>query len=455
MYIIGNGSVLTMDPSRPVIPDGAAAVDGGTVIGVGRFKEMRKKYPRAEKIDARGGVIMPGLIDAHTHLYSSLLRGSALCCAEPETPRDAISGRDWRLDRAMELIDCANGASVSLIECIKNGVTTVFDRHASYGCTAGSLLAIAGAVRQSGIRGCLSYETSERCGFEACSAAIAENSDFIDYCSAYGGNDLRAMFGLHAPFTLSDIDLEACSRKNGGRVGFHTDVSRGLDDLYHSRQNYGKYPAERLRDTGVLNERTLLAHCVNVTKREISVIAESGAAAVTLPQSDMSCALGFAPVPEMLAAGIPVCLGTDGFTHDMLESARAYVTARRQFTGTPGSGVGEAARMLFSNNSKIASRVFGTELGILKEGAAADIAIMDYRPFTRFDEETADASVITGMSGRCCRTVMVAGKLLMLDGKLISMDENATVERVRRSSASLWERAESINENSWLPNMNI
>lgn len=455
MYLIGNGILLTLDPECPVIQDGAAAVEGGKIVEVGAFKALRRKYAHAETLDASGCVIMPGLINLHTHFYSRLLAGSPMGCAEPETLRDVLAGRSWRLDKAMGLIDCANGAYISLAECIRNGVTTVFDHHASYGCISGSLNAIAGAVQTAGVRACLAFETSERCGYGPCSEAIKENGDFIDYCAVYGSDSLKAMFGLHAPFTLSNIDLEACVEKNGGRVGFHTHVSEGLEDMYYSRQTYGRSPLERLRDTGVLDERTVLAHCVHATRRELELIARSGAAVVNLPQSNMSNAAGFAPVPEMLSMGIPVCLGTDGFTPDMLESARAYVTARRQATGKPGSGLDEAARMLFRNNRAVATRCFGTELGILKAGAAADIVITDFKPHTRFDADTAEASVIMGMSGRSCRTVLIGGKPVMLDGRIVSMNEDAVVERVRRSSDKLWERAESVDANCWLPNMNV
>ena len=451
MFLIGNGKVITRDPSRPFIENGAVAVEGDSIVGAGTYRELKKRFPRAEEIDAKGGVIMPGLINAHTHFYGAMLKGSALCCREPRTVCDVLAGRSWKLDRNMELIDCVNAAYASLIECIRNGVTAVFDHHASYGCISGSLPAVAGAVEEAGIRACLAFETSERCGYEACCRAIDENADFIDYCAVYGGDRLRAMFGLHAPFTLSDLDISACVRKNGGRVGFHTHVSEGLDDLYYCRVNYGKDPVERLDELGVLDDRAILAHCVHVSESEIELIRKSGAAVVNMPQSNMNNGVGAAPVSKMLEKGVKVGLGTDNYASDMLESARAYVLLSRHESHDPGAGLDEAAAMLFSFNRDIASRAFGKELGVIREGAAADIVIMDFRPFTGFNAENADAHLIMGGCGRMCSMTMAAGKVLMLDGKLTALDEEKLAERIRRSSEKLWKRIDERAEYEWTP----
>ena len=455
MYLIGGGRVVTRDSSVPFIENGAVAIDGAVIKKVGGSDELKAEFPDAKFIDARGGVIMPGLINAHAHLYCSLLRGLALPDHKPTSHYQNLCGRSWRLDRELGFRDVVNSAYAGAIECIKNGVTTVFDHHASYKGVPGTLMAIAGVIERAGIRASLCYETSHRCGFLSCSEAIAENESFIDFCGAYDKGGLRAMFGLHAPFTLSDFDIEDCVRRNGGRVGFHVHVSESLDDSFVCMHNYGKSPIKRLLDLGVLGENTILAHCVHTSPEEWDIIASSGAFTVNNPQSNLSNAVGTADVLGMLERGVRAGLGTDSFTYDMIESARAFVTAQRSRSGRSYVGLSEAAKLLFENNASFASRIFGAEIGVLKPGAQADVIVMDYTPFTRFDGETSDAHIIFGMSGRNCITTMAAGKLLMLDRKLLTLNESKLSETISADTDALWARISDAGKGSWLPSFSI
>lgn len=455
MYLIGNGILVTRDEKMPFVKDGAAVIDGGVILAAGPFGELREGFPEAEFIDAHGGVIMPGLINAHTHFYTSLLLGSGLPQGRPSSLFELLRAKSWRLDRELSLYDTVNSAYAGALECIKNGVTTVFDHHAATGCAPGSLMAAAGAVEESGIRGCLCHETSRRGGFTACSASIAENADFIDYCSRYPSGRIKAMFGLHAPFTLSDLDIEDCVRKNAGRTGFHIHVSEGLEDRCFCLQNYGKTPVSRLAGLGVAEAGSILAHCVHVSDEETDLLASTGAFVVNCPASNMNNAVGTAPVLGMLGKGVSVGLGTDSVTYDMLESARSFISAQRSLTGDPCAGLAEVSKMLFVNNAEFASRYFGKDIGVLKEGAPADIVIMDYSPFTPMNESNFDAHIIMGMSGRDAVTVMADGKLLMRDRQLLTLDGKRLASSASRETEALWKRiAESGEEYPFMPPVN-
>lgn len=455
MILIGNGNSLTFDPALPFIENGAVAVEGDTIVKVGRTDELFAKFPGAEFIDARGGIIMPGMINAHTHFYASLLRGASIPGPSPSSLIEALKRKSWKEDRLLTFTDCVFAAYAGMIECIRMGVTTVFDHHACSGEARGTLLGLAGAVKKAGLRACLSLETSLRCGFEVCSAQIAENDEFISLCEKEDCGRVAAMFGLHAPFTLSDRDIACCAERANGRTGFHVHLSEGMDDNYVSWHNYGVSPAFRLSRYGILGNKTLLAHCVHISEDEMRLIADSGSFVVNAPQSNLSNAVGTAPVSSMLEKGIPVCLGTDSFTYDMLESARAFVLAQRSANGAPSGFEKEAAELLFVNNAKLASLCFKREFGLLKAGAAADIVILDHRPMTRMDENNAVSHLIFGASGRDCVMTMAAGRVLMRDRKLLTLDEDALRSSISTAADALWERMQTAPEYVYNPTFDL
>ncbi|MBO4384656.1 MAG: putative aminohydrolase SsnA [Clostridia bacterium] len=455
MYLIGNGRMITRDRDKPFYENGAVLTDGAVIKRVGDYASLKSDYPTAELLDAGGGVIMPGLINAHAHLYSSLIAGYIPKDLFPGSHYENMCKRSWKLDRELGFYDVSAGAYAGIIGCIRNGVTTVFDHHASYKRVGGSLFAIAGAVKEAGIRGCLCYETSHRCGFGPCSEAIAENENFIGYAETAGDDRIKAMFGLHAPFTLSDIDISDSVRRNAGRTGFHIHVSEGTEDGSVCELNYGKTPVARLSELGAVTDKSILVHCIHTTEKELGLIASSGAFVVNCPQSNLSDAVGSAAVADMLKMGVKVGLGTDSFTFDMLESARALVLAERNRTGKCYVGLGEAAEALFENNRLLAETYFPKGIGSLREGAPADIIILGRKPPTAITAENFDSQLILGASGAECTMTMCAGRILMINRKIVSFDENEMCGRIKNAADALWTRLDSKKEESWLPPYSI
>ena len=179
MYILANGRLITRDPSNGYIKDGGVVIDGTKIKEVGETAALRAKYPEAEFIDAKGGVIMPAFINAHTHIYSALARGLSIKGYNADNFYDVLDGQWWAIDRKLMLGGTRASADALFIDCIKQGVTTVFDHHASYGEIPGSLHTIAESAKKFGIRSCLCYEVSDRDGEEKCLQAIKENADWI------------------------------------------------------------------------------------------------------------------------------------------------------------------------------------------------------------------------------------------------------------------------------------
>ena len=152
MLVIGNGRMITQDASNPFLENGAVAMDGNTIVMVGVTEEVKKTYPDAEFVDAKGGVIMPAFINAHEHIYSSFARGLSINGYNPQGFLDILDGLWWTVDRHLTLEQTKLSAYATYIDSIKNGVTTVFDHHASFGHITGSLNAIEEAAKDLGVR---------------------------------------------------------------------------------------------------------------------------------------------------------------------------------------------------------------------------------------------------------------------------------------------------------------
>ena len=285
MLLVGNGKLITRDSTLPYLADGAVALDGDMVKEVGPFAELKAKYPDAEFVDAKGGVIMPGLINAHTHIYSGLARGLAIAGNNPTNFLEVLEGMWWNIDRHLTLDGTRASAYATVLDCIRDGVTTLFYHHSSFCQIPGSPFSIKYVCRELGMRACLCCEVSDRDGEEKCDQAIRENADFARWARDADDDMIKAMFGGHALFTLSDRTFEKMVEANDGLTGFHIHVAEGMNDVYDSLRSYGCRPVSRLLNHGVLGERTILGHCIHINPAEMDIIKETGTMVVNNPES--------------------------------------------------------------------------------------------------------------------------------------------------------------------------
>ncbi|MCD8088519.1 MAG: putative aminohydrolase SsnA [Oscillospiraceae bacterium] len=438
MLVIGNGRVITRDETMPYLPEGAVVTEGSLIRELGPTAAIREKYPQARFVDAQGGVIMPGLINAHTHIYSGLARGLSINGYNPHTFYQVLDGMWWNIDRHLDLEGTRASAYATIIDCIKNGVTTIFDHHASYREITGSLFAIRDVAQELGIRACLCYEVSERNGAKKCQEAIEENAAFAQWAAKENSDMIKAMFGGHALFTLSDQTFRQMARANDGLTGYHIHVCEGSTDRTDSWDKYNMRPIDRLAKHGILGEKTILGHCIELTDDELDVIAETNTMCVTNPESNMGNAVGVAPVLKMFQKGILVGLGTDAYTHDMLESLKVELIIQRHNAGLPNVGWQESTGMLFENNAKMCARYLSKPVGILAPGALADIAVFDYHPFTPFGAENVEGHILYGFQGKMCLHTVINGQLLMENRTLTQTDEESVYQRVEAAARRLW-----------------
>lgn len=438
MILIGNGRMITRDFEAPFYENGGVCIQGDKILETGEFRLLKGKYPDAELIDAKGGVIMPGLINTHHHIYSAMARGMNIPGYNPENFSQILEGLWWKLDRNLTVGQIYHSARTTFLDCIRNGVTTVFDHHASYGSVKGSLLKIAEAAERAGVRSCLCYEISERNGAEKAEEAVFENIEFAEYAAKNINGMLKAMIGLHASFTLSDEILEHVVSVNKLKAGYHIHVAEGVEDQQDSIRKYGVSVVKRLMERGILGPDTLAVHCVHIDEDDMDILRDTKTMVIHNPESNMSNAVGCPKILKMMELGVFTGLGTDGYTSDMLESMKTANILHKHDTKDPKAAWTEVPKMLFENNAEIATRFFGTPVGIIKSGAAADIIVTDYDPPTPMDAENCNAHILFGMSGRSVTTTMINGRILMKDRMFTQADEGELLQKSRELSAELW-----------------
>lgn len=292
MLIIGNGKLFTRDESNPYIADGAVAIDGTKIAKIGTTAKIRAAYADAQYIDAKGKVIMPAFINAHEHIYSAFARGFSIKGYNPKGFLDILDGQWWTIDRHLTLEQTKYSAMETLISSIRNGVTTTFDHHASFGHITDSLFTIADAAKELGVRACLCYEVSDRDGMDKARESVMENANFIKYALKDDSDMIAGMMGMHAQFTISDETMELAAANKPDEIGYHIHVAEGIEDLHHCLKHYGKRIVDRLMDHGILGEKTLLGHCIYINPHEMELIKETDTMVVHNPESNMGNACG-------------------------------------------------------------------------------------------------------------------------------------------------------------------
>ena len=437
MFLIGNGRLFTRDEKNSYFENGAVVWEGNTIVEVGEFEALKQKYADAEFIDAKGGVIHPAFINTHEHIYSALARGLSIKGYAPNGFLEILDGLWWTIDRNLDNDLTKLSAEATYLECIKNGVTTIFDHHASFGEISGSLFAIEEAAREFGVRSALCYEISDRDGKEKALASIKENVDFAKHALSLKDDFIKGMMGMHASFTISDETMELCRQEKPKEIGYHIHVAEDILDLHRCLKEHGKRIVDRLYDWDVLGEKTLLAHCIYVNPHEMDLIRDTNTMVVHNPESNMGNACGCPPTMEIVHKGILTGLGTDGYTHDMIESWKVANILHKHHLVDPGTAWAEVPEMLFQGNARIANRYFEKKLGVLEKDAAADIIITDYIPPTPMNAGNLNGHMLFGMNGRSVVTTVGNGKVLMKNRELQGIDEERCLAKIREGAARL------------------
>ncbi len=429
MFYLKDATIWT---GKKLIKNGWLGIESGKIKEVGTGK-----IEQGESVKNR--LIMPGFVNLHSHLYSTLFRGLGINIT-PVTFGDILSKIWWQWDKAMDEEAVFYSALIGGIESLKAGITTLIDHHASYGFVKGSLSRVKEAIIDTlGMRADLCFEISDRHGKEASKKAIEENIEFLEKI----GNTplLSAHIGLHASFTLKDDTLRRIKEFAPRGVGFHIHIAEGIEDEVITKQIYGKSVAKRLEDHGVLNEKSILVHGIHLDEEEKETLKEYNVVLAHTPQSNMNNAVGVANIRELLQKGIRVVLGTDGYSINILNELRTLPLlqkhTRRDYNAVEFSDITK----VWENGYKVVNDLFGIKSGMIESGYTADIIVVDYEPFTPMNEENFYSHLIYGMTDHFrVVDVYVNGEKVLSNGNPTLVDYERVRKDAQRVAKKMWER---------------
>jgi putative selenium metabolism protein SsnA len=448
--LITNANIITWQYPNRILKNHSIYIRDGYIVDIGPQTEMLSRYDDNEILDARGQYVMPGNICTHTHFYGAFSRGLAIPYPAPKDFSEILTKLWWPLDRALDYEAIRYSTLVCLIDAIRHGTTTLFDHHASPNAIKGSLDVIAEAVTQSGLRAVLCYEVSDRNGKDEALSGIRENIRFIERTRRERVADGRvaATFGLHASLTLSEETLGTCRENAPVNVGFHIHAAEHEVDEYDSIAKSGKRVVDRLFSHRLLGPRTILAHANHVDTREIEILSETNTWVTHQPRSNMNNGVGVAKVESMLRAGVRVGLGNDGFSNAMWEEWKMAYLLHKAWHRDPRRMNGmDVIQMAVYNNAALANTFLGPTnsipgspvlLGVLKPGAYADLIFVEYHPFTPLSPDNLPWHILFGFNESMITTTIVAGKVLMRDRELLTLDEQAIYARAFELASDVW-----------------
>jgi putative selenium metabolism protein SsnA len=426
--VLKGGTLIEFDP--PLVEKADLRVDGSRIMGRG---PDLVPLSGDEVTDVTGRYLIPGLVVAHTHLYSVLARGSPKINPAPTNFVEMLQRLWWKLDRALDLPAVELSATVGAMDALCSGTTTVFDHHASPSAIEGSLFAVKKGVDAVGLRGVLCYEVTDRNGAEGRNLGLRENENFL----VSGQNDrFRGLVGGHASFTLDDFtlnELSTLARKY--HVGVHIHMAEDLADELDALKRGAKGVVDRLNNFGIINADAVLAHATRLQWEELSAVQNLGAWLVHNARSNMNNAVGYANPRKF---GHRVALGTDGIGGDVF--AEAQTACLRALDASAGIDI----LKWISGGHKMASAVFGVPFGSLRETSIADLVVLDYATPTPVTTENLPGHLLYGISASAVDSVMIDGVWRLWARQPLAVDRDQVLTQAMEAAPQVWKRMAEI-----------
>ena len=426
--ILKNAKVIKLNP--PSIQECDLRISDGEIISVSpHLKSARSE----ETIDLSGKCVMPGLVCAHTHLYSSLSRGMPAPANRPRNFVEILGKIWWKLDEALDEESIYYSALSGAIEALKFGTTTLVDHHASPNHIKGSLDLIKDALSRIGLRGILCYETTDRGWMKRRDLGLEENERFVTENTS--NSHFRGTFGAHASLTLGDDSLQ----KLGELAelydnGVHIHVAEDKADVVDCEKKYRLNLVDRLENFGIVRRKSILVHGVHLTRKQFATVERSEPWMVHNPRSNMNNSVGHAPLKWF---GRRAALGTDGFPADMFEETKigffrnAESDSRSEFSRLPA---------MLQNGQQLISEFFGRPFGTLSKGSPADLVVLDYNSPTPLQRRNVEGHFLFGMNAGNVQHVMIEGNWVVWDRQVLGIDEQAVAEKTSKVASKLWHR---------------
>lgn len=430
------GDYLLHDAGRPIQAGWGVLVHGDRVAAIGPVDRLRAGRPETQVIRAAGKAVAPGLINAHHHMYGVLAHGIPLDKA-PAGFWPFLRDFWWpKVEDALDQAMIAAATDLACLQMVESGVTGFYDCLEAPGALPGALDVEAEIVRRWGLRGVLSFEGTERAGESVAERALAENAGFIDRCRAAGGL-VQGMMCFHTTFTCSAayvrraVDL---ARQRDASVHMH--LSEGTHEPEWCLARHGLRPVAVYDRLGALGPWTLASQCVQLDAAEIDVLAARGCRVSHMPMSNCEVGGGIAPAPEMIAKGILLGIGTDGYVSDFLENMRWAFLVHKARLRDPGVMPAHTVWQAATSGGALAVGIEGA--GVLAAGAPADLIMVDLDLPTPPTSGNLLDQMLLWRNARHVSDVMVAGKWLKRNGEVPGADAPAIRAHCREAAARLW-----------------
>jgi 5-methylthioadenosine/S-adenosylhomocysteine deaminase len=420
------------DPVR----GGAVRVVDGLVDATGAAGELRAAHPDDEVVDGTGCVLLPGFVNAHVHLYGVLAHG---------IPADAAPSGFWsflddywwpKVEDALDHEMITAATDWVCAQMLRSGTTTFYDILEAPGALPDALLAEKEVVERRGLRAILSFEATERVSPANGRAGLDENVRMIE-AGRVGDGLVTGSLCFHTTFTCSEAFIqEAFALATEHDVFCHAHCNEGVHEAEWCVEHHGVRTLELYEKLGVAGPRFLASQCVQLSEREIEILAERDVRCSHMPLANCEVGGGIAPVPELLARGVTVGLGSDGYVNDLYEVMRGAFLLHKARLLDPGTMPGPTVLAMATEQG---ARALGLErVGRLEPGWAADLQLVRADLPTPLASHNLADQLVLYRSGSDVRDVMVAGRWRVRAGEVLGADLGAMRARVHEQAERLW-----------------
>lgn len=450
--LIKNGIILTVDRNDQIIKNGALYLENDRIVDVGLTRDVTKKHRADRVIDASKKLVIPGLINAHTHMTDSLVRGLGADMSLLEWLNDFF----WPFSEAVTGDDAHAGALLGCLEAIKSGCTYVAENYYPTKEKKHNIDRVAEAIEKSGIRGTLIRGYHDKKSMlpddfiEDDDEVVREYDRIIHTWHEKAKGRIMTWVGpVNLLFSSLESIIKVHELAEKYDVGLHTHLSESKGEVELIKKEYGKGYVEVFHSLGVLGPKFHGAHAVWLSAKEIALLAETDSRVIHNPTSNMYLASGTAPVPQMLKAGLTVALGTDGpccnNNIDMIQSLKFAALVHKLNSLNPRAiCANEVLRMATVDGA----RAFGleNEIGSIEVGKKADITIIDlWKPHILpvFDPI---ATLVYSANGDDVNTVIIDGKIVMEDKEVKTIDEQEILKKAKNAAEDLVQRTPKLTK---------
>ncbi|MEF8771094.1 amidohydrolase family protein [Halodesulfurarchaeum sp.] len=426
------GILVTMNETSDVLEDVHVVVEDGEIV------EINDGFVSGDDVvDASDEVVIPGLVNSHTHMYSLPIRGAPLD-VNPQSFYENLTDIWWRVDEAFTMQDARLSAVGSVKEMLEGGVTTFCDNYSGPNTLPGGLEAVAEGVSQTPIRAMLSFEATARNSVEEATEGIDENDRFINKKESEYEN-IEGHYCLHTLFTNTEKTVEDTvdrAVRDDRPIQLH--LEEGLVDVHESIKNHGKRPVHALDDMGFFDADVIAAHGVHATEEEIEVLAENDVRLAHNPYSNTNNAVGIADVETMEEKGLTIGIGDDGWDPDMFETMRSAVGIHKLKNKNP-SGFDAAKALEWATIGSATVLGMEDEVGSIETGKRGDFTVLDLGPNPVLPESVA-YYVVNAASEKDVTKTVIDGEVVYEEGNGVTGVSDADLRAVGEASQELWER---------------